>query len=48
MAFIRLEATAQGTSQGEMYHNKFIYVWVCVYLCTCKTTQASRLTGNVF
>lgn len=48
MAFIRLGAVAQGTPQGEVHHNKIIYVLVCVYLCTCKATQASRLTGNVF
>lgn len=26
MAFVMLEAIAQGTSQGEMHHNKKIYI----------------------
>ena len=52
--FCKSGSQAQGTSQVKciiirLYiHGLYIHVYVCLYLETCKTTQASRLMGSVF
>ena len=59
MAFVMLEAIAQGESQGKNASLSlslslslsiyiYIYTYIYVYIYICKTIQDSRLMGSVF